>query len=353
MNVEIAERLAARRKEAGLSQEALAEQLGVSRQAVSKWERSESSPDTDNLIALAELYGVSLDELLYVDERIKEDVKFEAADRATQYKQEKTEPADTASHDASTSQERQSGDPAKKDEYVRIGLKGIHVEDGEDSVHISWKDGIHVNSGEKGDEVHVGWDGVHVKEGVGFHGEKCAAQCASTPGETNSGWGTYQSEEVSWDKDRIEINGEHFDNWRQVRDKYGHGHFHYYVEHKNPLLKFPFPLVAIIAYLLLGFTMDAWAAGLFVFFTIPLYYMIASSIVEKRIVPFLSGAYPLGCVAWFLWMAFVVGQPHPAWIIFLTIPIFEWIVVSLSRGRRRRHKNRQPIEVEAEVTDKQ
>ncbi|MFR5092910.1 MAG: helix-turn-helix transcriptional regulator [Adlercreutzia equolifaciens] len=82
MNVEIAERLAARRKLAGLSQEALAEKLGVSRQAVSKWERSESSPDTDNLIALAKLYGVSLDELLYVDESIEDDVAFEAADRA-------------------------------------------------------------------------------------------------------------------------------------------------------------------------------------------------------------------------------------------------------------------------------
>ena len=76
MNVEIAERLAARRKLAGLSQEALAEKLGVSRQAVSKWERSESSPDTDNLIALAKLYGVSLDELLYVDESIEDDVAF-------------------------------------------------------------------------------------------------------------------------------------------------------------------------------------------------------------------------------------------------------------------------------------
>jgi len=77
MNVEIAERLAARRKQAGLSQEALAEKLGVSRQAVSKWERSESSPDTDNLIALAKLYGVSLDELLYVDDAIADDVAFE------------------------------------------------------------------------------------------------------------------------------------------------------------------------------------------------------------------------------------------------------------------------------------
>lgn len=65
MDLAMAQRLVNRRKAAGLSQEALAAQLGVSRQAVSKWERSESSPDTDNLIALAALYGVSLDELLY------------------------------------------------------------------------------------------------------------------------------------------------------------------------------------------------------------------------------------------------------------------------------------------------
>ena len=65
MDLAMAQRLVDRRKAAGFSQEALAAQLGVSRQAVSKWERSESSPDTDNLIALAALYGVSLDELLY------------------------------------------------------------------------------------------------------------------------------------------------------------------------------------------------------------------------------------------------------------------------------------------------
>lgn len=64
MNIEIADRLVALRREHRLSQEELASQLGVSRQAVSKWERAESSPDTDNLIALARLYGISLDELL-------------------------------------------------------------------------------------------------------------------------------------------------------------------------------------------------------------------------------------------------------------------------------------------------
>lgn len=62
--MEIANRLVELRRAHGLSQEELAARLGVSRQAVSKWERCESSPDTDNLIALARLYGVSLDGLL-------------------------------------------------------------------------------------------------------------------------------------------------------------------------------------------------------------------------------------------------------------------------------------------------
>ena len=68
MNIEIANRLYELRKQNGLSQEELAEKIGVSRQAVSKWERAESSPDTDNLIELARLYGVSLDELLFTME---------------------------------------------------------------------------------------------------------------------------------------------------------------------------------------------------------------------------------------------------------------------------------------------
>ena len=52
------------RKQNKLSQETLAEKLGVSRQAISKWERGESAPDTENLIALSRIYGVSIDELL-------------------------------------------------------------------------------------------------------------------------------------------------------------------------------------------------------------------------------------------------------------------------------------------------
>ncbi|MBQ4182179.1 MAG: helix-turn-helix transcriptional regulator, partial [Bacilli bacterium] len=68
MNIEIANRLVQMRKKMGLSQEQLADKLGLSRQAVSKWERAEASPDTDNLICLAKLYGVSLDELLSTED---------------------------------------------------------------------------------------------------------------------------------------------------------------------------------------------------------------------------------------------------------------------------------------------
>ncbi len=70
MNIKLADRLVELRKEHKLSQEALAEKLGLSRQSISKWERAEASPDTDNLIALAEVYGITLDQLLGNEETL-------------------------------------------------------------------------------------------------------------------------------------------------------------------------------------------------------------------------------------------------------------------------------------------
>ena len=64
MSMQLGNRLSALRKEKGISQEELANELGVSRQAVSKWECGESEPETANLIALAKIYNVTLDELV-------------------------------------------------------------------------------------------------------------------------------------------------------------------------------------------------------------------------------------------------------------------------------------------------
>ncbi len=58
------ERLRENRARCRMSQEFVAEVVGVSRQAVSKWENGTSDPSTANLIALAKLYGVSAKELL-------------------------------------------------------------------------------------------------------------------------------------------------------------------------------------------------------------------------------------------------------------------------------------------------
>ena len=59
----LAERIYSLRKERGLSQERLAEAVGVSRQTVSKWERGAAEPELEKLRALAEVFGVSLDSL--------------------------------------------------------------------------------------------------------------------------------------------------------------------------------------------------------------------------------------------------------------------------------------------------
>lgn len=60
----LGENIRKRREELRLSQGYVAEQLGVSRQAVSKWETGQSEPTAGNLVQLAEVFGISLSELV-------------------------------------------------------------------------------------------------------------------------------------------------------------------------------------------------------------------------------------------------------------------------------------------------
>ena len=64
----IGQRIAQKRKELGLSQEALGSKLGVSRQSIYKWEADSALPEVDKLIALSRLFGVSVGWLLGVEE---------------------------------------------------------------------------------------------------------------------------------------------------------------------------------------------------------------------------------------------------------------------------------------------
>ncbi len=64
----LAKNLSALRRAAGMSQEKAAEAVGVTRQALSKWETGETTPDVLHSDKLAELYGVSLDDLLHYEQ---------------------------------------------------------------------------------------------------------------------------------------------------------------------------------------------------------------------------------------------------------------------------------------------
>ena len=128
MTIETANRLLELRKQHNLSQEELAEKLGVSRQAVSKWERSEASPDTDNLISLAKLYNLTLDELIFGGKQSKEQ---ETSKNATENK-ESTEESNDEGEEKNKTEVKigPTGILVKSDDgdVVKIGLTGIKIE---------------------------------------------------------------------------------------------------------------------------------------------------------------------------------------------------------------------------------
>lgn len=288
MDLAMAQRLVDRRKAAGLSQEALAAQLGVSRQAVSKWERSESSPDTDNLIALAALYGVSLDELLY-GKAVDDADNPEDGDTGTEASDEAEEDEDSADNTS------RSDKP-----LVDISLaRGIHVIDPDkgEEVHVGWN-GIHVTNERKGEEVHVGPGGVHVDtledDGHSVH--------------TNAD-GT------------VTIDGETFSSWKEAHDKLDHHGKHFHTKLGRAWNKFPFPALVALAYLALGIVYGTWGMGLFLVFLIPIYYAIGDFIDRRRLSKLVGSVYPAAAIAWFLYMWLYLGQPHPAWVILITIPV--------------------------------
>lgn len=302
MDLAMAQRLVDRRKAAGLSQEALAAQLGVSRQAVSKWERSESSPDTDNLIALAALYGVSLDELLY----------GEAASDADGSEDGSTETVDEAKEAEDSAEHADCGDKPLVDISLARGIHVIDPNKGEE-VHVGWN-GIHVTNERKGEEVHVGPDGVHVDtledDGHSVHTD---------------------------DDGTVTIDGETFSSWKEAHDKLDHHGKHFHTKVGRTWNKFPFPALVALAYLVLGIVYGTWAAGLFLVFLIPVYYAFGDFIDQRHLSKLIDVDYSVSAEAWFLYMWLCLEQPHPAWVILITIPV----VKALMRWCRKQWKHRE------------
>lgn len=252
MNIETAQRLYEYRKANGYSQEELAEKIGVSRQAISKWERSESSPDTDNLIALAKLYGVTIDELL---NGTNEPEKAQQNDSRQNYEKNNPEP------------EKEEEEETKAD-YTN----GAHIYNDKDNVHIGW-DGIHVES-KNGDKVHVGSNGVHVES----NGQKHSYKSSKNPWlhvllpsfavlfyllvgfTTHKGWA------VGWIVflliPIIESAVTAFKS-------------------KNPSA-FAYPVFATAIFLTLGMLFNYWHPSWIIFITIPIFYVLCDAFKKSK-----------------------------------------------------------------------
>lgn len=129
------QRLARLRKAKGLTQEDIANKINISPQAVSKWENDISTPDIYVLAELADILGVSVDELLGREE-VKEETK------------ENTE-SEKVDSEVVDDDEKYGND---EKEHVHIGPDGIHVVDKDTQVDID-SSGIHVN--DRGDKTNV------------------------------------------------------------------------------------------------------------------------------------------------------------------------------------------------------
>ncbi|MBO5395798.1 MAG: helix-turn-helix domain-containing protein [Clostridia bacterium] len=219
MNLFTANKLTALRKHNGLSQESLAEKIGVSRQAVSKWERGEASPDTENILALSKLYCVSLDDILgdkTAEEIIRDQeiITAPAENENALYSTKKSEPKEAAEQNKQLA------------EILKNEMKDLPA-----------------------------------------FGKK--------------------------------------------------------------LLKFPFFLVAIIGYLAIGFSIKVWHPTWLIFLTIPAYYITALAFLQKTEKKMLlTLPVYLYAVIIFLVIGLLLNLWHPAWLIFLCIPLYYWLVLT-------------------------
>lgn len=258
MDIKTANRLYELRKKNGLSQEALAEKLGISRQSVSKWERAESSPDTDNLIALAKLYGVSLDELLLGEEKSEDSAEDENVQDCGEDGVEILEDDEEyQKHDEEDWQYTIDSDTGDK---VRVGKKAVYV-------HDQW-----------GNNVKIGFKGISI------NGEKP-------------------------NKDLFK-HGHIFHDEMKSRSKV-----------LKAFRAFPYPVFACIPFFLCGFFINGGFKWSWMWFlTIPLYYTLVEAIAKKK--PSRFAYPFLALIIFFVLGFFVSGAWAWCWLVFLTIPLY-------------------------------
>ena len=347
MNIEIANRLQQMRKKNNLSQEELAAKMGVTRQAVSKWERAESAPDMENLILLAKLYGVTIDELLntgispktvsdgvslkkddygYTDDPVREK-------RPENYTEEEIFPNTNMNGENSIPQgapfgadidedEKKSADanPQQDDLVKNLEKAGRAIGDVINSAGQKLNDTIkNAKENEKSAEGKTeDWE-VKLEQGIDKFGD-AMDKLGDKLGDIGDKFGDKLGDKL--DKKFSEaFNDEKHAAHAEMHDCRK--------KHKEPatLLDKLFPILMVIVFFMsipIGLAHIGWIAFLF----IPMYYTTKEAIKKRNPLIF---CYPVFCVIVYLGFGLILEEIwywlagvwwSTMWMLFLTIPVY-------------------------------
>lgn len=340
MNVETANRLQMLRKKNGYSQEELAEKIGITRQAVSKWERAEASPDTDNLILLARLYGVTLDELLRTEsvpmpnsEGIslrKEDYIYSGTqdDDGEIYPNGRPKVNNNASANQSTNTQStdRGGDTAQNSSDPADFIRSV----ADFTVNVT-KEALNTTAQALSKANRDIKNGKSIDEAVGESFESSFKDF----GDFDKQMEDLDKQMEDLDKEMSKRFDSSFTEFDKKTDSVDEMNFHNKPHKKE--VKYPASLFDKLFPLIVGclffFTVSIHLAhiGWLVFFAIPLYYIASHQFkrykhgdctAAKAFWSFIDGALPIGVTAFFLAFGMAFGGWRIIWTIFFIIPLY-------------------------------
>lgn len=351
MNTEIANRLQQLRKSSGLSQEELAEKIGVSRQAVSKWERAEASPDTENLILLSKLYRMSLDELVNTNSRPislkKENYGFENGSaremRPDNYTEEEIYPGREETHNSIPQGAPFGADIGEEEKRSTKNDLGEAAAKAGRAVG----DVINAAADGKGSEIpqRISEAGRAIGDVIGTAGQKISEEAKRPDLEDRF---EKRMEKFGSDIEKMGRKIENkFDKWGEKMEekerKNGYSYSSKQSAKKKKVQKPPatlfdklFPIIIVSLFLLsCGLGIPHW--GWVLFLLIPMYYTTKAALRKRNIMLF---CYPLLCAI----IYFGIGMPlmdlwsglgelwmSTMWLLFLTIPLYYTGIIAVKK----------------------
>ena len=347
MNIEIANKLQQMRKKNNLSQEELAVKMGVTRQAVSKWERAESAPDMENLILLAKLYGVTIDELLntgaspetvsagislkkddygYTDDPVREK-------RPDNYTEEEIFPNTNMNSENSIPQGAPFGADIDEEEKKSTGANTDTAQD--DLIKNLEKAGRAI-----GDVINAA--GQKINEAV-----KNAEQAEKNADGKTEDWEIKFERGMEKFEEKMEQVGEEIERKfnNKMGDKFDEAEKSHKEKEPATLLDKLFPLLMVIVFCLsipMGLAHLGWIAFLF----IPMYYTTKEAIKKREPLIF---CYPVFCVIVYVGVGLVLSDISifgwlenlwwsTMWMLFVTIPIYYIVFAHLHEKKKNRNK---------------